>query len=207
MRTQVLAALMAVLPLTSCSPNAGAGKIAFGETTGLSTTGNLRIITERQRYGMPPVVCTEPSPDYAVAFNFTRKAKLDLPSPAGTRTVDGELSSTETIDEGEGRAAAVLALRDGLYNACQSYANGVIGHDAYAMILSQYGALLVALVGSDTVKGAPVASAIGTQNATLSALTVACVSSYDRSRGEQTNALLTPAFCHSVFQRAMAPRR
>nr|CAD6599554.1 hypothetical protein RKHAN_00681 [Rhizobium sp. Khangiran2] len=22
-----------------------------------------------------------------------------------------------------------------------------------------------------------------------------------------TNALLTPAFCHSVFQRAMAPRR
>nr|CAD6615332.1 hypothetical protein RFYW14_02853 [Pseudorhizobium flavum] len=66
MRTQVLAALMAVLPLTSCSPNAGAGKIAFGETIGLSTTGNLRIITERQRYGMPPVVCTEPSPDYAM---------------------------------------------------------------------------------------------------------------------------------------------
>ena len=88
MRTQVLAALMAVLPLTSCSPNAGAGKIAFGETIGLSTTGNLRIITERQRYGMPPVVCTEPSPDYAIAFNFTRKAKLDLPSPAGTRTLE-----------------------------------------------------------------------------------------------------------------------
>lgn len=207
MGMNVVGATIIVVPLMACSPNTGARNIAFGETIGLSTTGNLRIITERQRYGMPPVVCTEPSPDYAIAFNFTRKAKLDLPSPTGTQSLDGELSSTETIDEGEGRAAAVLALRDGLYNACQSYANGVIGHDAYAMILSQYGALLVALVGSDTVKGAPVASSIGTQNATLSALTVACVSSYDRSRGEQTNVLLTPAFCHSVFQRAMAPRR
>ena len=207
MGMNVVGATIIVVPLMACSPNTGGRNIAFGETIGLSTTGNLRIITERQRYGMPPVVCTEPSPDYAIAFNFTRKAKLDLPSPTGTKSLDGELSSTETIDEGEGRAAAVLALRDGLYNACQSYANGVIGHDAYAMILSQYGALLVALVGSDTVKGAPVASSIGTQNATLSALTVACVSSYDRSRGEQTNVLLTPAFCHSVFQRAMAPRR
>jgi hypothetical protein len=44
-----------------------------------------------------------------------------------------------------GRTAGVVALRDGLYYACQAYANQLIGKDAYALILSQYGNLLVAL--------------------------------------------------------------
>ena len=208
MRTTVLFLMMAVMALSACSPNAGAGRIVFGETVGLSTTGNLRIISERRRHGMP-VVCTEPSPDYAIAFGSARKAKLDLPgpTPASGRKVEGELTSTEAVSLGEGRDAAVLALRDGLYNACQSYANGVIGHDAYAMILSQYGALLVALVGNGAERQGAAATSIGTQNATISALTVACVSSHDRSRGVATNALLTTEFCRRVFERAMAPRR
>jgi hypothetical protein len=46
-----------------------------------------------------------------------------------------------------GRTAGVVALRDGLYTACQAYANDVIGKDAYSLILSQYGNLLVALAG------------------------------------------------------------
>ena len=39
----------------------------------------------------------------------------------------------------------MVALRDGLYSACQAYANQLIGKDAYSLILSQYGNLLVAL--------------------------------------------------------------
>ena len=31
--------------------------------------------------------------------------------------------------------AGVVALRDGLYAACQAYANGVLGQDAYSLIL------------------------------------------------------------------------
>lgn len=196
--------LVLVAVLSGCtSPNSRASHVALGSTKGLVTTGNLRIVSERKRLGYPPVVCTEPSPDYAIAFGFTRKANADLPSPAGTQTLSAELASTETVTAGSGREAAVLALRDGLYSACQSYANGVIGHDAYAMILSQFGALLVALVGNDGAKGT---TSIGTRNATLSALTVACVSSHDQTRGPWSNALLTPSFCYRVFEQAMAQR-
>jgi hypothetical protein len=54
-----------------------------------------------------------------------------------------------------GRTAGVVALRDGLYSACQAYANHVIGKDAYSLILSQYGNLLVALTsGSAASEGA-----------------------------------------------------
>jgi hypothetical protein len=57
-------------------------------------------------------------------------------------------STTEAVTAQLGRTAGVVALRDGLYSACQAYANRIIGKDAYALILSQYGNLLVALAGS-----------------------------------------------------------
>jgi hypothetical protein len=57
-------------------------------------------------------------------------------------------TTTEAISAMAGRTAGVVALRDGLYSACQAYANRVIGKDAYALILSQYGNLLVLLAGT-----------------------------------------------------------
>ena len=65
-----------------------------------------------------------------------------------TASISGSNSFTETISAMAGRTAGVVALRDGLYKACEAYANGVIGKSAYALILSQYGNLLVALAGS-----------------------------------------------------------
>jgi hypothetical protein len=62
-------------------------------------------------------------------------------------------TSSETIALLTGRTAGVLALRDGLYYACQAYANGMIGKAAYALILSQYGKLLTNLVGVPSIKG------------------------------------------------------
>ena len=53
-------------------------------------------------------------------------------------------------DHPTGRTAGVVALRDGLYAACQAYANGVLGQDAYSVILSQYGTLLVRLVSASS---------------------------------------------------------
>ena len=47
-----------------------------------------------------------------------------------------------------------MALRDGLYAACQAYANGVLGQDAYSLILSQYGNLLVRLVSVSSASDA-----------------------------------------------------
>lgn len=219
----VMAALVAASVGACSSVNQRVSHTTLGETKALVTTGNLRLVTERRRDGFPPVACTEPSPDYAIAFshNTTAKAAVKSSLPAGASgedsvAVEAGRDYDEAVTQGNGRAAAVLALRDGLYAACQSYANGVIGHDAYAMILSQYGHLLVALVGggkADLVDaaGKPIpgsAAAIDARKTTLSTLIVACVSGNDLTRqvprDVPTNRLLTPEYCRRVMNGALA---
>jgi hypothetical protein len=53
-----------------------------------------------------------------------------------------------------GRSTALLGLRDGLFRACEAYANGVIGADAYALVLSRYGQLMTTLFLGQDITGA-----------------------------------------------------
>jgi hypothetical protein len=53
-----------------------------------------------------------------------------------------------------GRSTALLGLRDGLYRACEAYANGALGADAYALVLSRYGQLMTTLFLGQDVTGA-----------------------------------------------------
>lgn len=187
--------------LAGCSPNMNVAQVGFGDSKGIVSGGNLRLVTERKKLPNPNIVCTEPSPDYAVAFDRTRKVIVTPPAEASGSKVDIDASPAEDITTGTGREAGVLALRDGLYTACQSYANGVIGQDAYAIILSQYGNLLVALVGKDDAAAKVQPS--GAQSA-FSALLVACISQHDKSRSYQgENILLTPSFCSQVLKKAL----
>jgi hypothetical protein len=225
--------LIAACAAACSSANQRVAHARVGTTEALVTTGNLRLVTERGRAGFPRVLCTEPSPDYAIAFGSTTRAAAALnggappaevtaaaatgaaaAAPPGSAAGGFERVTTEDVEEGAGRAAAVLALRDGLYAACQSYANGVLGYDAYAMILSQYGHLLVALVGggrTEADEGKSVsftAAAIDGRRATLSTLLVACVSGNDETRQvpypTRKNPLLTPEFCRKVMSGALA---
>lgn len=189
--------------LAGCnSPNSRVSSVGFGSSKGIVTSGNLRLVTERRRHGYPPIVCTEPSPDYMVAFDQTRTLTSVRPSPAGEQRLEVDASTLEDVTEGTGREAAVLALRDGLYIACQSYANGVLGQDAYAIILSQYGNLLVALVGKDA---AAQSIQVSGPQAAISAMTVACISGHDPSRDvHHANTLLTTGFCRDLLGRVVA---
>ena len=112
------------------------------------------------------VLCSEPSPDWAVAFGKALGATASGKGPGGaTGSLNATSSTTKSVVAMVGRTAGVVALRDGLYTACQAYANDVIGKDAYSLILSQYGNLLVALAGggaaatADASKAAAPASA------------------------------------------------
>ncbi|GJD35431.1 hypothetical protein FMGBMHLM_2341 [Methylobacterium aerolatum] len=224
---RILLALTLATALQACdSPSAHIDRLSFGETDVLSTTGNLRLITQRARLvdgTRTMVMCTEPSPDYAVAFGAkaTANARVSI-TGSGEGEGGGTFERSEQITALEGRNAGVLALRDGLYTACQAYVNGVIGHDAYALILSQYGNLLVALAGAPasvtvsvpadaTGKGAATAAAIAKAVATaggavrgndaVAALLVTCLSTFDRSREPSVgNRLLTRDFCRQVLQ-------
>jgi hypothetical protein len=169
--------------LTGCSPNERPMEYQLGTTRSLVMGGNLRMVTERDREirgaGVFPTVCTEPSPDVAIAFGKELSASAKINNPSGiSGEGEGSYKSTEVATALAGRTAGVLALRDGLYAACQAYANGVIGHNAYAIILSQYGNLLVALAGTE--KAAQTTSS--KQDDRLAAVLVTCISEYDQTR-------------------------
>lgn len=217
-----IGACFLVVAVAACaSPSARTSQFQFGTSTTLATTGNLRLVTERQREDLPPIVCSEPSPDYAVAFGTDASFKLGLTPPEGRGTTvdaNGRVATTEEVTKLDGRDKAVLALRDGLAAACQAYANGVIGHSAYALILSQYGTLLVELAGkSDPAavvnvagNGAPtinIPAAPARPSASHAALLVACISEHDGTRAingqgpGRENRLLSLGFCRQVLSR------
>ncbi len=192
------------------NPNTKPTHLSFGMTTDAVTMGPaLRMVTERPRpidSGPPlPTICTEPSPDVAIAFGKSLAATGSVTESGGT-SGSGSVTatSTETATALAGRTAGVLALRDGLYAACQSYSNGVLGHDAYAVILSQYGNLLVALAGTGT-GGNP--TTYTSQDAAVGAMLVACLSEHDPTRirpvagnGQPiTNPLLSLRSCNYLI--------
>ena len=206
MRNQAFAGglLFVFAVLGGCAdPNKSPSTLQFGASNTLVTGPALRLVTERDRFipainEMLPTLCSEPSPDVAVAFGTSLAAQGSFSEPNGP-TASGNVSAatTEAATALAGRTAGVLALRDGLYAACQSYANGVIGHDAYALILNQYGNLLVALAGT----GQSSAPAISAQDAAVSAMLVACVSEWDPTRlsGGAINPLLSKKRCNGLL--------
>jgi len=115
------------------------------------TTADVRMITQRNRQGSPnPIICTEPSPDVAKALSTAAQ----LAGSGGNGTATGSLAaggaSAEAVTALAGRSTALLGLRDGLYRACEAYANGALGADAYALVLSRYGQLMTTLfLGQD----------------------------------------------------------
>jgi hypothetical protein len=127
-------------------PNAWPQKFQYGDSENLATGPNIRYVNERPRPmpGAPALttMCTEPSPDVAVAFGTTLAAQASV-NNQGSGSLNA--GTTESALELAGRTAGVLALRDGLYATCEAYSNGALGQSAYALGLSQYGNLLIAL--------------------------------------------------------------
>jgi hypothetical protein len=124
------------------------------------TTANVRVILKRTQPVLgTPVVCVEPSPDVAVAL----ASAAGLTAKGGTTAVNGTLQltggSSEAVSELAGRSTALLALRDGLFQACEAYANGAIGQDDYALITSVYSPLMTTLFLAQDVTSASTAQA------------------------------------------------
>lgn len=104
------------------------------------------VTVRRPAASQDDILCSEPSPDWAIAFGTALAGAASGGASGGpSGSFSGSASTTEAITAAAGRTAGVVALRDGLYSACQAYANQLIGKDAYSLILSQYGNLLVAL--------------------------------------------------------------
>jgi hypothetical protein len=157
-------------------PNSEAGQPIGGavDKAVLLPGGDYTLTTLRERPvdgNVPRVLCQAPSPDWATALAMQQQLSASGNFFQGSSgQFSGSNSYTETIAALAGRTAGVVALRDGLYSACQAYANGVIGKDAYALILSQYGYLLVALAGNNNSSntGNPAGNSQKTSSSTTS---------------------------------------
>jgi len=149
----------AALVLVGCSileDDVARGYAQSGSLTQATfTTADVRIITQRYRPGSPnPIICTEPSPDVAKALSAAAQASGSGGNGATTGSFGAGAASAEAAFALAGRSTALLGLRDGLYRACEAYANGVIGADAYALVLSRYGQLMTTLFLGQDVTGA-----------------------------------------------------
>jgi hypothetical protein len=215
--------------LAACdTPNFRTAQFQFGSASTLAATGNLRFVTERDRqlpHGRSKVVCSEPSPDYAVASGTDANAAAKAASPSPITELTGSVTTTEAVTPLTGREKGVLALRDGLFAACQAYVNGLIGKDAYSIVLSQYGMLLVGLLGSpatvavtaaDPKKPGVVNVLPPDSGSSFAVMLVSCINLYDPTRRDYDpaetgvpylyNEVLDRKTCRDVIRRAASGR-
>jgi hypothetical protein len=215
----VVAACVLGASLGGCAifadPNAWPQKFNYADSKNLASGPNVRFVNDRLREmpGDHPLatMCTEPSPDVAVAFGTSIAAQASIAAKGGGQNSGSFNASTSEVATAlAGRTASVLALRDGLYATCQAYANGALGQSAYALGLSQYGNLLVALTSVNGVDASgkvipgpnPVINT--PDQSAAAALLVACISEYDptrlgaldpETRQIKTSRVLDRAFC------------
>jgi hypothetical protein len=159
MRHALLLTLVAI-PLAGCNVFQNDASRGYQENPHWNvptvyTAADVRIVTQRIQPVMHnEIVCTEPSPDVAKALSTAVQAS----GQGGNGTVTAGLAfaggSAEALAELAGRSTALLGLRDGLYRACEAYANGSIGADAYALIMSRYGQLMTTLFLGQDITGA-----------------------------------------------------
>ncbi len=134
-------------------------------------------------------VCAEPSPDVArvvqAALSAAAAGSADVANPVaagltGASTLQASLSGridasrSEAISQLTRRIATIQLLRDGMYRACEAYANGAIGQEIYTAIVSRYDKIMVTMLLGEMASGnlPGMASASGTASAGQSAGTL-----------------------------------
>jgi hypothetical protein len=143
---------------------------AAAEESRIYTTADVRLVIERRHpLTRQMVSCTEPTPDVAKALSTALSLTLKGGTPNASGQIGGGATSAEAMAELAGRSTALLALRDGLFRACEAYLNGAIGVDAYALILTRYGQLMTTLFLGEDIRGAVATSAITASTASSSA--------------------------------------
>jgi hypothetical protein len=170
MRSWSLMPGLGALLAAGCSSAVDYRENSGWNTAAAYTTADTRIVTQRPHPMFPgrQVICTEPSPDVAKALSTARQLTASGGNGTASASLAASAATASAVAELAGRSTALLGLRDGLYRACEAYANGALGDSAYALVLSRYGQIMITLfLGQDAGgAGAPWTAA----NAQASAL-------------------------------------
>lgn len=106
------------------------------------------------------ITCAEPSPDVAMTVAKAFGASSSLSAKGLPANVEPKVAAAIAVSQaasvaqlGE-RLATIQLLRDGLYRACEAYANGAISPLTYAVMVSRYDDTMVTLLSSELAAGA-----------------------------------------------------
>jgi hypothetical protein len=141
----------------------------LGDTRVLRTKAEDRLVVaspssfEGGRNKARQVFCAEPSPDVAKALSESKNlgGGLDVAvrspqSPvegAGSAALAYSAAKAESMAQLTNRLATIQLLRDGLYRACEAYANGALSEITYAIVLSRIDKLMVTMLSGELVAG------------------------------------------------------
>jgi hypothetical protein len=100
------------------------------------------------------VVCAEPSPDVAVALASSTQLGASFGYQAATGSGAFSKNQAEGLAQIAERTATIQLLRDGLYRACEAYANGALSSTEYAMVLSRLDEAVISLRSIEVAGGA-----------------------------------------------------
>lgn len=158
--------------LTIAIVTSGCGIRELGNTQALLTTAENRTVIVRPysqtmhkgRKIIPTeIVCAEPSPDVVTivskSFNLSTGLEGVLRQPdinadvAGKAVAAMSIARAQALAQLTNRLATIQLLRDGLYRACEAYANGALSDVAYAVMLSGYSDVMVTLLTGELVAG------------------------------------------------------
>lgn len=160
-RIAVIAGLS--IALAGCGGGTIFKQFKLSDGTSITTGARQRVIinspinptpTEPSRPGqVNPVriVCAEPSPDVALAVANSFGLGVSVVSK-GSGSVSA--SQAEGIAQLAERVSTIQLLRDGLYRACEAYANGAISSTVYTLIISRIDDVMVTLLTSELAAGA-----------------------------------------------------
>jgi hypothetical protein len=145
--------------------------VGVGNSRGLVTTGDVRVVMANglvngsdHGHAVPSqIVCAEPSPDLAKAVSaaLSKGGALAVEAESPNVPVKGDLQATvassrsraESIAQLTNRLATIQLLRDGLYRACEAYANGAISDTTYAVMLSRIDKMMVTMLLGELTAG------------------------------------------------------
>jgi hypothetical protein len=151
------AALAALLLVAACSETQEIFRPFDVDKTSVSADAKQRVILSATRGtngDSRRIVCAEPSPDAvsAIAASVGANLAASVPVSTGGQVVEPEIqlayqrAIAEQVAYIGVRNSTIQLLRDGLYRACEAYLNGAVGDFGYALILSNYGRLMVGLL-------------------------------------------------------------
>lgn len=161
-----------LITLAACSALVpGCSVDRFGTGRVMRTAADERVVmamplgvgSEHGQVNPTQITCSEPSPDVQKILSKTTELASQLEAAATNpqTQLQGDVNATlalstaraEAVTQLTQRLATIQLLRDGLYRACEAYANGAISDTAYALVLSRYGDVMVTMLLGELAAG------------------------------------------------------